>query len=160
MGHFVSTHTNKIDGKGRVSVPAQFRTALGEKITDGIYLVPALEPALDCIEVWPDERMQKFVEAMDTKLEEMSSDQEELADLVLLDSEKVKIEDNGRIHVPPRLVAEGGFTDTVVFTGRGDHFQMWEPQRFAAYKSRLDAVKKPGANRTVRRIISSGRMAQ
>src|SRR5680860_1909164 len=48
MDQFVSTFTNKIDTKGRVSVPASFRTVLAKDGLDGIYCYPSLDaPALD-----------------------------------------------------------------------------------------------------------------
>jgi MraZ protein len=48
MDQFVSTFTNKIDTKGRVSVPASFRTVLAKDGLEGIYCYPSLDaPALD-----------------------------------------------------------------------------------------------------------------
>ena len=48
MDQFVSAFTNKIDTKGRVSVPASFRTVLTKDSLDGIYCYPSLDaPALD-----------------------------------------------------------------------------------------------------------------
>ena len=48
MGQFVSTFTNKIDSKGRVSVPASFRAILAKEDGEGIYCYPSLDaPALD-----------------------------------------------------------------------------------------------------------------
>ena len=45
---FVSTFTNKLDAKGRVSVPAQFRSVLASQATEGLYCIKALsrQPAL------------------------------------------------------------------------------------------------------------------
>ena len=50
MDRFVSTFTNKIDAKGRVSVPAPFRAILERDgyAGGGIYCYPSLDaPALD-----------------------------------------------------------------------------------------------------------------
>ena len=48
MDQFVSAFTNKIDTKGRVSVPASFRSVLAKDGLDGIYCYPSLDaPALD-----------------------------------------------------------------------------------------------------------------
>ena len=48
MDQFVSSFTNKIDSKGRVSVPASFRAILAKEGGDGVYCYPSLDaPALD-----------------------------------------------------------------------------------------------------------------
>jgi len=48
MDGFVATFANRLDQKGRVSVPAPFRTVLAREGQDGVYCYPALDrPAID-----------------------------------------------------------------------------------------------------------------
>ena len=48
MDGFVATFTNRLDQKGRVSVPAPFRAVLAREGQDGLYCYPALDrPAID-----------------------------------------------------------------------------------------------------------------
>src|SRR5262245_60437006 len=54
MVQFLGTHQNKLDAKGRVSVPAPFRAALrarGEN--NGTHLVLRPSHQHPCIEAWP-----------------------------------------------------------------------------------------------------------
>ena len=43
MDEFVSTFTNRLDAKGRVSIPASFRSVLAVDGFDGIYCCPTLD---------------------------------------------------------------------------------------------------------------------
>ena len=48
MDRFVSNTTLRLDSKGRVSIPASFRSVLGRDGFDGLYCYPALDrPAID-----------------------------------------------------------------------------------------------------------------
>ena len=48
MSRFVANFTLRLDSKGRVSIPASFRTVLGQDAFDGLYCYPALDrPAID-----------------------------------------------------------------------------------------------------------------
>ena len=43
MEDFVSTYTNRLDAKGRVSIPASFRAVLAVDGFDGLYCCPTLD---------------------------------------------------------------------------------------------------------------------
>ena len=43
MDEFVSTYTNRLDAKGRVSIPAPFRAVLAVDGFDGLYCCPTLD---------------------------------------------------------------------------------------------------------------------
>src|SRR5882724_9073485 len=48
MDGFVATFVNRLDQKGRVSVPASYRAVLAREGQDGVYCYPALDrPAID-----------------------------------------------------------------------------------------------------------------
>ena len=49
LDRFVSHFTNKLDAKGRVSIPASFRSVLARDGFEGLYVHPSLDiEALDC----------------------------------------------------------------------------------------------------------------
>src|SRR6478609_4917526 len=76
MDQFVSAFTNKIDIKGRVSVPASFRTVLAKDGLDGIYCYPSLDaPALDA-------GGQRLIDKINHLVEDLApySDERHLAD--------------------------------------------------------------------------------
>lgn len=129
MDQFVSTFTNKIDAKGRVSVPAPFRTVLAKDGLEGVYCYPSLDDdALDA-------GGQRLVNKIQTLLEDIapySDERDHLAMALFGASEVLSLDQDGRINLSERLREYAGITTHVAFVGLGDKFQIWEPGRFKA----------------------------
>ena len=135
MDRFVSTFTNKIDAKGRVSVPAPFRAVLerdgyASAGSTGIYCYPSLDaPALDC----GGERLAQKIDGLLACLPDYSIERDELSVALYGDVQVLSIDGDGRIVVPEGLRAHAGLGDAggqVTFVGLGDKFQIWEPGAF------------------------------
>ena len=138
MDRFVSTFTNKIDAKGRVSVPATFRAVLERDgymggAPGGIYCYPSLDaPALDA----GGERLAKKIDGLLAGLPDYSNERDELSVALYGDVQVLAIDGDGRIVLPEGLRSHAGLRDQVTFVGLGDKFQMWEPERFAERRRR------------------------
>jgi MraZ protein len=128
MDRFVSTFTNKIDAKGRVSIPASFRAVLErDGYAGGIYCYPSLDaPALDA----GGERLAKKIDGLLAGLPDYSNERDELSVALYGDVQILAIDSDGRIVLPQSLRAHAGLDAEVTFVGLGDKFQMWAPQRF------------------------------
>lgn len=138
MDRFVSTFTNKIDAKGRVSVPASFRAVLErDGYAGGIYCYPSLDaPALDC----GGERLAQKIDGLLAGLPDYSDERDELSVALYGDVQVLSIDGDGRIVLPEGLRAHASLDAAVTFVGLGDKFQMWEPLRFE--KRRAEARNK------------------
>jgi len=138
MDRFVSTFTNKIDAKGRVSIPAPFRAVLErDGYAGGIYCYPSLDaPALD----GGGERLAQKIDGLLRGLPDYSDERDELSVALYGDVQVLAIDGDGRIVLPQELRAHAGLSAAVTFVGLGDKFQMWEPERFA--ERRLQARAK------------------
>lgn len=128
MDRFVSTFTNKIDAKGRVSVPASFRAVLErDGYAGGVYCYPSLDaPALDA----GGERLAKKIDGLLERLPDYSNERDELSVALYGDVQVLSIDGDGRIVLPEGLRVHAGLSSQVTFVGLGDKFQMWEPQAF------------------------------
>ena len=128
MDRFVSTFTNKIDAKGRVSVPASFRAVLErDGYAGGIYCYPSLDaPALDA----GGERLAGKIDALLNDLTPYSEERDELSVALYGDVQVLSIDGDGRIVLPEGLRQHAGLQNRVAFVGLGDKFQIWEPERF------------------------------
>ncbi len=149
MDQFVSTFTNRIDTKGRVSVPASFRNVLAKDGLDGIYCYPSLDaPALDA-------GGQRLVDKINSLVEDLapySDERDQLATALFGTSEVLTIDQDGRAILPERLREHAGITSHIAFVGLGEKFQLWEPKRFEAYLAEArDKV------RDIRKLLGAGR---
>lgn len=128
MDGFLATFTNRLDQKGRVSVPAPFRAVLAREGLDGLHCYPALDQqAID----GGGARLRQAIDAHLAEYDVFSEDYESLSTAFFGESRYLKIDQDGRIVLPEEFRAFAGIADTAIFVGQGIKFQIWEPQRFA-----------------------------
>ncbi len=154
MSHFLNTQANRIDAKGRVSIPAPFRSALRTLCPEGeAPLVLRTSHTYACVEGWPT----RYFQALGTPLQQMdvfSADQEDMAVSIYADALYVESDKEGRIMLPSGLIQHAGLTDMVLFLGLGRIFQIWEPEAGqkhiaqARERARLRRLSLPGTAQT------------
>jgi MraZ protein len=128
MDGFVATFVNRLDQKGRVSVPAPFRAVLAREGQEGLYCYPALDrPAIDA----GGAKLQAAIATRLEPFETFSDDYETLSTAFYGESRILKVDPDGRVILPEEFRAYAGVADTAVFVGQGFKFQIWEPERFA-----------------------------
>lgn len=133
MSQFLGSHQNRLDAKGRVSVPAAFRAALRKADEQGgLILHPSHRHA--CIEAWPAAAFAQLAEQLE-QLPSFSDEEDDLATTLFADSHPVEPDKEGRIMLPEALVAHAGLTDSVCFMGLGKRFQIWSPEAAEARRS-------------------------
>ena len=141
MTLFLSTHLNKIDKKGRVSIPSQFRSILTNNGGNSVVVYKSV--INNCIECCSLERIEA-VYAMIEQLDPLSEEYDHLTTSILGASTQLVFDkEEGRVVVPKNLTQEVGIDENVVFVGKGKTFEMWNPETFDAHfkKSRESALK-------------------
>ena len=124
MGVFLSTYVNKVDKKGRVSVPAAFRTALGDLQTHGIVALPS--PKYPCIDAYSVAKLEEFSRSIES-LDLYSDDADDLALTMFGEAQQLTFDGEGRVMLPPSLAQHAGITEQAAFVGLGTSFQIWSP---------------------------------
>ena len=133
MALFLSTFTNKVDRKGRVSVPATFRNALAGQSFNGIIAFRSFKlPALEGSGIDRMEEMSARIDALD----EFSEDRDALSS-IFADAEQLPFDGEGRIMLSQALCQHAGIGETATFVGIGRTFQIWEPQRFEKHRDEM-----------------------
>ena len=129
MSAFVSTVTNKLDAKGRVSIPATFRQILAEQGTQGVYVPPSfVHPSLDGF----GENLIADVQARLAQQDPFFSEEHYSdAHAILASAHLLSFDDEGRVRLPDELIAHAGLTEKVTFVGLGRKFEIWNPGRLA-----------------------------
>jgi MraZ protein len=127
MDRFVSNVTLRLDSKGRVSIPASFRSVLARDGFDGLYCYPALDrPAIDA----GGNALMAEIEAVIARYAPFSEEREQFAVALYGTSETLKIDGEGRVSLSETLKRHAGISEAVAFVGLGHKFQIWEPGRF------------------------------
>jgi MraZ protein len=131
MAVFLSTFVNKIDKKGRVSVPASFRAVLGTD-TSGIVVFRSLQhEALEGCSIAHLELLSQSLEKQN-----LSNDDYDLIETTIFGgSVQLPFDGEGRISLPQNLLASAGIAEDVAFVGRRKTFQIWDPKKLAEYEN-------------------------
>lgn len=152
MDRFLSNTINKVDKKGRVSIPASFRPILGN--ASHLYILSSVDqPTVDAGGIELIERKEQQLERMDP----FSEDYELYSFVLHGDSTELKIDGEGRVVLTEAIREQTGITDRAAFVGRGHFFQIWEPGKFRAYRE--EARKKVAEMRRANSGGTSGGVA-
>ncbi len=152
---FMSTITSKIDAKGRVSVPSVFRSAIAAQNGDvasphGIFVYPSFtENAIE----GGGQSLMNDIGAMVDRLDLFAEERDALATSLFADSHHLTFDADGRVSLPETLLAHANIDKSLSFVGLGGKFQIWDPDRFAAFRAnaRSMALEK----RTMLRSLSA-----
>ena len=139
---FLSTYENKLDKKGRVSVPATFRSYLSNLGYNGVICYPSFNN--HSIEAWPQDRIEKISNSIDA-LNPFEEKKDFFSTSILSESINLQFDSEGRISITPKLLKHAKIKNSMVFVGQGKTFQIWEPTIFEKFK--VNARKKANLNR-------------
>jgi MraZ protein len=153
MDRFVSHYTLRLDAKGRVSIPAAFRSVLARDGFDGLYCYPALDrPALDA----GGNALLREIESLIARFPAYSEEREQLAAALYGTSEVLKIDGEGRAVLSEALKAHAGIEAEITFAGLGHKFQIWEPGRFRAELAEATGKVRALKKRLGSRVAAEG----
>ena len=140
---FLSSYENKIDKKGRVSVPASFRSFLTTQGYNGFVSYPSFSnPALECCS---QERIEKLSKTIDS-LNPFEEKRDYFATSILSECVSLQFDTEGRISLTEKLLDHAKIKNNILFVGLGKTFQIWEPKIFEKFK--VVARKKAYQNRS------------
>ncbi|ARO14928.1 RsmH methytransferase inhibitor [Ketogulonicigenium robustum] len=137
MVSFTGEYVQKIDGKGRMSIPADFRRVLEGHDPDwapganpGLYLLYG-EHLKNCLHVYTVAAFRQIAQGIQAMPQ--GAPQRRIASrLILGQSVRLDVDKDGRVVMPADQRAKLGIAEGEVrFTGAGDHFEIWENQTFA-----------------------------
>ena len=139
---FLSTFENKLDKKGRVSVPASFRSYLSNLGYNGVICYPSFN--YQSIEAWPQDRIEKISNTIDS-MNPFEEKRDFFATSILSESINLQFDSEGRISLTPKLLKHAKIKSSMQLVGQGKTYQIWEPATFE--KFRANARKKANINR-------------
>ena len=140
---FLSTYENKLDKKGRVSVPASYRSYLSSLGYNGVICYPSFNN--QSLEACAQDRIEKISNTIDA-LNPFEEKRDIFATSVLAESVNLQFDTEGRISIPHKLLKHTKIKSSILFVGQGKTFQIWEPNAYE--KFRIQAKRKANLNRS------------
>lgn len=151
MALFAGTYENRVDRKGRVSLPADFRSELPADGNRIVYVYPS--PRGAALEACDRAFMQRLADSLE-QFDIFSDEEDDLAAMIVAEARRISIDGEGRIVLPPELIAFAGIEERVTFVGRGARFQIWDPDAFTA---RASEARERARGRTMKLVPPEGR---
>ena len=140
---FLSNFENKLDKKGRISVPATFRSHLSSMGYSGFISYPSFNNI--ALEACSQDRIEKLSNTIDS-LNPFEEKRDFFATSILSESENLQFDTEGRISLSEKLLNHAKIKNNILFVGLGKTFQVWEPKIFEKFK--IVARKKAYQNRS------------
>lgn len=123
----MDTIINKVDAKGRVSLPSDYRAIVKELSTEIVCYRSLTAP---CIEGCTEELLDKLATDIENATDFFSETQDNLTNLIFGDARRFTFDSTGRIMLTEKLLKHAGIGDTAVFVGKGRKFQIWNPENW------------------------------
>ncbi len=130
MNLFISTYANKVDKKGRVSVPAPFRSVLAKRGSSSVIAYSSF--VRGCIEASGLDHFEKIYQSIES-LDQFSDERDALSASIFGNCVELSLDTDGRILLPKDLIEQVGIEDKAVFMGKGGTFEIWSPERYDVY---------------------------
>ena len=130
----MDTITNKVDTKGRVSLPSDYRAIVKELSTEIVCYRSLTSP---CIEGCLEDLLDKLATDMENSLDFFSQQQDDLTNLIFGDAKRFPFDSTGRIVLSEKLLSHANITDNAVFVGKGKKFQIWNQENWNIEEQRI-----------------------
>ena len=148
---FMDTIYNKVDSKGRVSLPADYRAIVKELGAEIVCYRSLVSP---CIEGCVEDLLEKLAAEIEDSNDFFSQTQDDLTNLIFGDAKRFSFDSTGRIVLSDKLLNHANITDMAVLVGKGRKFQIWNPENWAEEEKRIRAEvlkKRPVLNLSAHR---------
>ncbi len=138
---------HKMDPKGRVSIPADFRkiiisanSTLNSEVDTSTVVVVFGDSRQEHLECYPLPLAVEIHEKIKTKYGRGSAEREFLENFYETKSIFVQLDPNGRMLVPQSIRQKANLGANVCFAGKGETFQIWDPDKYAVRQKQLEAM--------------------
>lgn len=127
MPSFIGTYTYAIDHKGRIAIPPSMRRGDSPRRTlTTFYLNRGFD---GCVAIYSPDSWQRMLEKI-RKFSPGDSKARAFRRAFLKDAEEVTVDAQGRVTIPPALIALAALGKEAVLHGADTCIEIWDPQRF------------------------------
>lgn len=137
MAIFWGQYEKRIDKKGRVSVPSEFRTALAQAGAPELVVLP--EPKQPFLRGMPVKEFHAVLAQLKKAHGRFTASRTRASRFVFGRAKPIAFDPEGRIILPKDFLDYAGIDGSLFFVGAGDHFQIWDPARLADEEAAAEA---------------------
>lgn len=128
---FIGEYQHNIDEKGRLSVPAKFRSDL----KDGVVVTRGLD---HCLFLYPKEEWKQMAEKL-AALPISQKKSRAFARLMLAGAWDAKLDSQGRVILPEYLRQYSNISKKTIITGLYNRLEIWDEESWSQYKAKTEA---------------------
>ena len=125
LGMFFGSYEHVLDDKGRTSLPKEFRDLLARS-ENGEPVITALPR---CLVILTPEAFAGWQSHLSGERGRLADAAQRIRRLILGQAAPCRIDRQGRIFIPGRLLSHAGIQKEIVFMGVGDEIEVWDPSR-------------------------------
>lgn len=123
---FSGNYTHNIDPKGRATIPAAYREALGDNFTIG------LNNDFSAIALYPAEKWQDMSAKLDRIPDTDARGRAYVRLIQAFSFTNQSLDSQGRVLLPQVLRQKAGMDKAIRFSGMGRYLEIWDEARFTA----------------------------
>ena len=132
MSTFIGNIAGRVDEKGRIFVPANYRKLLSG--LDPKRIVMRRDTDNECLIFYPEHIWDEKVTALRQALDEWNPEDQLLLMQFMADAEFLETDNQGRILIQKKDLESIGAGQDIVFVGLFDRFALWSPGKFEEKK--------------------------
>lgn len=138
------TFPRTIDDKQRLAIPKRIRDVLAQTETiasaqetaaAAVYIAPGTDGSLA---IYTEESFQRLAQQLATS-PPTGQDVRAFSRLFYSQAERIELDRQGRIRIPPELATLAALEKEVVLVGVRDHLELWDKQRWDTYRQQQQA---------------------
>ena len=148
---FLSTTTNNLDAKGRISVPSDFRAVVMDSGFDGVVVWPSFDG--DYLEGGGISLLEEYQDSLQS-IDYYDEGRMALQRAIFAESRKLAFDSGGRVSLPKEMAEYAGLNGQATFVGLGRRFEIWHPDAYESYVGDVRKLARENRNRlrSVRRL--------
>jgi MraZ protein len=136
----LGTYEHTIDDKNRLTLPARLR----ESFADGMVVTRGLDR---CLLAYRREDWVRLVESRLAPLDTLSQEARRHQRFVFTGASEAELDKQGRMTIPPALLAHAGLERDVVVAGMRDHLEIWDREAWRRELAEVEGSAEDVAER-------------
>ena len=136
MSYLVGHFNCKLDAKGRLMIPSEFKEQLGTQVEEGFVLRPGLH--VTCLELYTRKDWDEVQDQLRAAFSQFNAKQEAVLRKYNAGARFVKLDASGRLQIPKDLIEKGALVKEIIITSVTTKMEIWDKDLFEAAVESID----------------------